>query len=398
MKKPPGSEQDPSFVSPINTSLIGSDARPLGMVLSGGGSRAAYQVGALKALQNFIDFKHYPISYLVGSSIGAINSLLMAATLKNGYDYAINELDSLWLERTFKNSFKGSPTATFFRSVKMAILKYARDPGPGATNDAIFNPEPLMNRINYTLNQHGGTGNLTRDPNLKAVGVMTTIEGKERKPLMFISAQNRVSPEMLQGASFEVCHVEELTANHGFASAALPSVLPPVSLDVDGGQVRFVDGGISQNVPVDPIVRMGAERVIVVDISGRSWWLDKYGESHDTRPDWEVPAALKTFCIRPPETFVLKNIKPFGPILKDAVGNSTRDFIQALGATWPVYTLIKKKLGVDLAYEVMSYVALHPEYAKALIELGYNETMEALKGKTRIDFKPMPIVDEHAAV
>jgi len=369
--------------------LLGSDTRPLGFVLSGGGSRAAYQAGVIKALANFIDFEATPISHIVGSSIGAINSLIMAATVKYGYDYAADQLYQLWSERTFKNSFKGSPTSTFLRSVKIAILRYARDPGPHATNDAIFNPEPLVNRINTTIVKHGGTSVESRGPHLKAVGVMTTIEGKERKPLMFVSSHERLSGDMMLGASFEVCHVNELTAQHGFASAALPSVLPPVSLDVDGGTVRFVDGGISQNVPVDPIVRMGAERVLVIDISGRQWWLDRYGESHDKRPDWEVPAALKTFCIRPPETFVLRNQKPFGPLLKEAVGKSTRDFISALGATWPVYTLIKNRLGTELAYEVMSYVALHPAYSEALMELGYNETMDALNQKSEIEFEPI---------
>ncbi len=386
-KRPRQSEEQ--AITTATKSVLEANQRPLGLVLSGGGSRAAYQAGVLKALANFIDFETTPIAHMAGSSIGAINSLVFASTIKNGYDYAVEQLTDLWAERTFRNSFKGSPTSTFLRSVKIAILKYARNPGPHATNDAIFNPEPLMNRIDSTIVKHGGTGVTARHPQLVSVGVMTTIEGKERKPLMFISSRDRMPTEILSGASFEVAHVDELTARHGFASAALPSVLPPVSLDVDGGEVRFVDGGISMNVPVDPIVRMGAERVIVVDISGRHWWLDRYGEPHDKRPDWEVPAGIDTFCMRPPETFVLKNQKPFGPILKEAVGKNNSDFIAALGATWPVYQLIKRRLGEELAYEIMSYIALHPEYSKALMELGFSETMSALKEKSKIDFKPM---------
>lgn len=389
MKKRPRPIEEQAINKNSKINLLGNSTRPLGFVLSGGGSRAAYQAGALEALSNFIDFQASPITHLVGSSIGAINSLVIGATIKEGFDYSMHELHKLWIERTFRNSFKGNPTSTFIRSVKIAILKYARNPGVGATNDSIFDPEPLMDRIDGTIKAHGGTSVENRDPNLLSIGVMTTIEGKERKPLLFTSSRHQIMPEMMKGASFEVCRVNELTAKHGFASAALPTVLPPVSLDVDGGQVHFVDGGISQNVPVDPIVRMGAERVIIVDISGRSWWLDHYGESHDKRPDWEIPAAMETFCIRPPETFVLKNKKPFGPLLKEAVGKSTRHFIGALGATWPVFTLIKKRLGEELAYEVMSYIALHPEYSQALIEAGYNETMETLQNRKKIDFEPL---------
>ena len=229
-----------------------------------------------------------------------------------------------------------------------------------------------------------------RDPQLLAVGVMTTIEGKERKPLLFVNAKERLDNSLLAGASFEVLYVEQLFGKHGLASAALPSVLPPVELDVEVGKVRLVDGGISQNIPVDPAVRFGAERVIILDISGRQWWHDQYGEQHDKRPDWEVPASMETFCFRPPESFVVRNGKPFGPILKAAVSQSTRDFIGSLGASWPIFTLLKRKMGEDLAFEVMSYVALHPDYARALVELGYNETLARLRDGEGMEFSRIP--------
>ncbi|MCB9030297.1 MAG: patatin-like phospholipase family protein [Deltaproteobacteria bacterium] len=383
MKSRRRSKEEPSIKRPLS---LTSD-RPVGLVLSGGGSRAAYQVGALKALSHFIKEEQFPISYTVGSSIGAINTLIFGATVKNGLSYAIEELESLWLERTFRNSFKGSPSITFLRSVKIALLKYALNPGPHASDEAIFNPEPLMNRISTTIDKHGGLRASDRDPNLKGMAVITTIEGTERKPLLFFSGDYSITPDMMSGASFQIHKVDQLTAQHGFASAALPTVLPPVQLDIDGGDVRFVDGGISQNIPVDPCVRMGAERIIVIDISGRYWWLNRYGEPEDTRPDWEVPAAADTFCMRPPEIFKLRNQEPLGPLLKDAVGKTTKDFISSLGATWPVFTFIRKKLGEELAYEVMSYVALHPEYSRALIERGYDETMAVLRNKHHIEFK-----------
>ncbi|MEZ4753654.1 MAG: patatin-like phospholipase family protein [Bdellovibrionota bacterium] len=92
---------------------------------------------------------------------------------------------------------------------------------------------------------------------------MTTKEGiEERKPLLFLSSHTDFEEDLLKGASFEVYRVDELHAVHGFASAALPSVLPPVEIDTDQGMIRLVDGGISQNVPVDPCVRLGASRVI----------------------------------------------------------------------------------------------------------------------------------------
>ena len=75
-----------------------------------------------------------------------------------------------------------------------------------------------------------------------------------------------------------------------------------------------------------------------------------------------------------------------GPILKRAVGNSTRKFMAAVGPTWPVFKLLKTKMGEDLAYEVMSYVALDSDYLIGLMEQGYNETRKMLRNKSTIEF------------
>ena len=357
----------------------------IGLVLSGGGSRAGYQVGALRALVPHLDPVKDPISVVIGSSIGAVNGLLFAACLKDGVVHAVDELEALWRVRTFRNSFVGSPSAAFFRAIKVAAMQYAK-PGPAAAGGAIFDPSPLMNEIDKVIVAHGGLEPENRHPALASVAVMTTVEGALRKPLLFTSSQKPLAAEYMVGASFEICNVKTLTAKHGFASAALPSVLPAVELDTDAGKVRLVDGGISQNIPVDPAVRLGARRVIVIDISGRDFWLALYNEPLDTRPKWEVPAGLETFCMRPPDTLVIRPREPFGPILKQVVGGSTRKFIHAVGAVWPLFTLLKKKLGETLAYEVMTYVALDPDFSAALIERGYNETTALLKNKAQLEF------------
>lgn len=365
------------------------DDRKIGVVLSGGGSRAAYQVGALKALIPYFKRKGNSINIINGSSIGAINGLLLGACLKNGIEPAIEQLEELWREREFRNTFLGSPSGAFFRAIKMAVLQYM-SPGPNPTNDSIFDPTPLMQRVDGVIEMHGGLSLEDRAPELESIGVMTTVEGAQRRPLLFLCSRNEIPEVALHGASFEICYFQTLTAKHGFASAALPSVLPPVEIDTHVGKVRLVDGGISQNVPIDPTVRLGAERIIAIDISGRDWWLDRYGEPHDTRPEWEIPAGPETFCLRPPETFYTRPQKPLGPIFKDCVSHSKRKFIAAVGPTWPVFSLLKKKLGEEVAYETMTYVALDRDYLSALIERGYTETREMLKGKEEPEFEDDP--------
>ena len=358
----------------------------LGLVLSGGGARAAYQVGALKALIPYFSKSKNQINVIVGSSIGAINSLLLGACLKNGYEEAVNICELVWQERNFRNTFSDHPSLAFFKSIKLATVQYLY-PGPKATNEAIFNPMPLMTRIDGLIRENGGLDPINRDPNLESIAVMTTIEGETRKPLLFISSHKKMTDEVMQGASFDICYVDDLQAKHGFASAALPAVLPPVEIDTEHGLVRLVDGGISQNVPVDPAVRLGAERVVVIDISGRDWWFERYNEAKDTRPKWEVPAEAKTFCLRPPDTFVIRCKKPLGQVFKSAVGGSSKKFIQSVGPLWPIFKFLKNKEGEDVAYETLSYVGLDPDYILGLIERGYNETIHQLRNKVEPEFE-----------
>lgn len=383
MRKSPQGNDQPAIQA--KKSLI-QQSESLGLVLSGGGSRAAYQIGALRALIPYLQKTGSPFSIYVGSSIGAINSLLFAAASRQGIQFAVDQLTDLWEERTFSNTFSGSPSRSFLKAIKIATVQYMA-PGPNPTDDSIFNPSPLMKRVDDSIDHYGGLTPDARDPNISGVAVITTLEGPERKPLLFVSTHKQISEENLKGATFEICYRDHLSAKHGFASAALPSVLPPVKLDTEHGNVKLVDGGISQNVPIDPALRLGAQKIIAIDISGRLWWHDRYGEAHDTRPKWEVLAKDDTFCLVPPELFMIRANNSLGKILKEALGRSTAARIKTLGPVWPIFKLLEKKLGEEVAYETMSYIALSKDYILGLIEAGYRDTEKLFKDKSKIEFK-----------
>ncbi|RMG39433.1 MAG: hypothetical protein D6719_13395, partial [Candidatus Dadabacteria bacterium] len=168
-RRQPQDKKAVSFKKPLSEK-VGN----VGIVLSGGGSRAAYQVGALRALAPYLKFGADPITVVVGSSIGAVNGLILAACLRDGINEAVITLENLWRKRTFRNTFSGSPSTAFFRAVKMAILQYM-SPGPNPTSDAIFDPTPLMREVDDAIRYHGGLLPEQRHSDLEAVGVMTTV-------------------------------------------------------------------------------------------------------------------------------------------------------------------------------------------------------------------------------
>lgn len=347
------------------------------LVLSGGGARGAFQVGCLKALVKNNQIKNEDIGAIVGTSIGAVNSLIIGAGIKHPLSDVVERLEVTWKNRTYRTTFSGHLTKTFLKSIQVAMLRY-RSPGPVASNVSIFDPTPLINEVDSVIQYYGGLTTAGLPDHLNAVAVMATLEGEQRKPLLIGVCKDKSIVER-SGATFETLYVDNLTASHGLASAALPSVLPAVDLNIDKREIRLVDGGISDNHPIDPALRHGPEKAILLDASGRNWWFDHYGEEHDTRPTWEVPSENLSYCYLPSQLFKIPNTQPLGLILKKAIGGSTKSFIGALGPTWPIFRILKHKMGEDLAYEVLSYAALDKEYTTALIEAGYNETMALLK-------------------
>ncbi len=368
-----------------------NDNDRIALVLSGGGSRAAYQVGALKALVDKTDLNSRKITVIAGTSIGAVNSLILGAGAGHSLSEVLSVIEEVWKRRTFRNTFSGHMSKTFIRAIQVAMLRY-RSPGPIATSASIFDPTPLRQEVDEAIKHFGGIQANNLKGNLTAVAVMATLEGVTRKALLLASLKQMPTEDDLHGSNFDLITLPELTAAHGLASAALPSVLPAVDLNIDKREVRLIDGGICDNVPVDPALRLGADSAILLDSSGRRWWFDQYGEPYDTKPTWEVPASDTTFCMVPKNMLECVNKAPLGPLLKAAVGKSNKAFMDALGPTWPIFRILKYKMGEELAYEVLSYAALHTEYIQALIEQGYNETVTLLNSSTEEKRRTMPVV------
>lgn len=331
----------------------------------------------MRALHESWDGTQLPFSVIIGSSIGAVNGVLFAAALRKSYGEAVNCLVELWQERTFENTFGGPLTMTLLRSIRIGFMQYL-SPGPKPTNLAIFDPSPLRRRIDETLFDYGGAQVDGHHPDLHAVGVMTTREGDERRGLLLVNTRQELSPRMLLGISFGVHYVNHLASSHAFASAALPSVLPPVEIEADSKDVRLVDGGISDNIPVDPAVRFGATEVTIIDTSGKKWWCDRFNRPHYSRDPWELTVPPGTYCLQPGFFRELMPSCGLGSILKASLGTSTKDYIRAFGPTWPIYRLLCNQMGEELALETMSYAVIHPEYLQALLDLGYSDTKAVL--------------------
>ncbi|MCX7952248.1 MAG: patatin-like phospholipase family protein [Deltaproteobacteria bacterium] len=344
----------------------------LGLVLSGGGVRAVYQAGFLKALAHYL--KTNPIKIITASSVGSINGYILALTLnKISFEECTDLLLNLWLERTFDNTFDSIGSLAFLRGLIFAAILH-RKRTVIIPKKSILNPGPLLHLLDDLTDKFNSLR--VSEEGLCAFGIMTTlVEEKLKKGVLFVQATERIKASVKKTGLYEIVYRSILTPRHCLASAALPTVLPPVLLDIEKNSGFFVDGGFVQNVPIDPAVRLGANEVLVIDVSGRTFWKNALNLPKDAKPSWELSNAEADGCLAPKRLLKEETLFPFGKILKEIIGSKK---MRELGPIYPMFKIFERALGEDLAFEAASYVTLNPEFVREVAKLGFQRGLEMI--------------------
>jgi NTE family protein len=229
----------------------------LAVMLTGGGARAAYQVGLLKGIS-----QHFPrlrFKIVTGVSAGAINAIYLAAHTGTLAEKA-RKLDEMWCELTC-NSIYQFDWKTFlpFRAA-LASISPRRNKWAKTRAKALVDTTPLRDLMSRVLNTPPGEPiegieeNL-RNGDLTALALMTldystgqTVRWVQGRNFAYFEGPNRRS---------ERTH---FTVEHVLASAALPFVFPAVRI----GNEWHGDGGIRLAAPLSPAVHLGARRIIAM--------------------------------------------------------------------------------------------------------------------------------------
>jgi NTE family protein len=215
-------------------------ARPnTALVLSGGGSRGAYEVGVLLGLAEVLGLRAEqpaPFDIFAGTSVGAINSTFLASHAERG-DMGVHGLVDLWRNLDLARHARLDLAA--FRS--RALLQVA--PIEALVRDS----------IDWTaLHRQTAAGAL------RSV-VLATLHVGSGRTVMFAQVAPGVDFRPSRDPRRMAINTT-LTANHVLASAAIPGVFPPRRID----RSLYYDGSMRFNTPLAPAIRSGAERVLVV--------------------------------------------------------------------------------------------------------------------------------------
>lgn len=231
------------------------------LVLTGGGARAAYQVGVLKAAAEILPKRaHNPFSIITGTSAGAINAVALGASANN-FRLAVKKVERLWSNLHVQQIYKARHRDMFASIFRLLASLFHH--GVGVRKPlALLNSEPLENLLTRVINFDDLERRL-QGGMLDAIGVTaSSYDSGESVTFYQSDLDGSVLPQWRQARRRGVA--TRLEVAHLLASSAIPAILPAVRL----GNSYYGDGALRQVSPISSALQMGAERVLVVGVSG----------------------------------------------------------------------------------------------------------------------------------
>jgi NTE family protein len=235
-------------------------ARPVGVVLAGGGARAAYEVGALAVLLRELGEENRP-TVMVGNSAGAINAMYMAANAHLPIRDVVNGGINEWEALTIGDVVRGVVSLGMARRI-VSYLGEALG-WPRARLWSLLDTAPLESTIGRIVNFDQIEQN-RRDGRLHAAGVVAT-SALTRQSVMFHDGGGRPADDPRRLIRY---FPTRLRLEHVLGSVAIPAVFPAGHID-EPEQARgwYIDGGTRLNTPIKPAMQLGAERIVIVGIA-----------------------------------------------------------------------------------------------------------------------------------
>jgi len=242
-------------VSP-ETRVQPSPRGDLAITLSGGGARAAYQVGVLRGLA-----RHFPQArpeILTGESAGAINVAYLAAH-RGPLQEAVEDLADLWSRLTPHQVFRVGAPALARNALRWGTRLLSGGAAIAPTVHGLLDTAPLRLLLERSLPTANGeilgiADKLERGL-LNAIA-LTTIDYSTGRTVTWVQGRQIRDWERPLRRSTSA----RLTIDHVLASASLPFIFPAVRL----GDDWYGDGGVRLHAPLSPAIHLGARRILAV--------------------------------------------------------------------------------------------------------------------------------------
>jgi NTE family protein len=237
----------------MNAPTTSASPRRLAMILSGGGARGAYEVGVLwYVFDELTRILGAPpqIDILCGTSVGAINACYLAAHFGDPV-LGLQRLVEVWTDLEL--------TRVLGFGVRQ-VLTLPRVLLGGGNGYGVFDVRPMAELVQREISWRA-VARCLRKRKLRALTVSCTEVATGRTVVFMQLAPDLTIPTSAPPRT--LFRAARVGPQHALASAAIPMLFPSVRIDDE----LYLDGGLRQNTPIAPALRLGATHIFAIGSS-----------------------------------------------------------------------------------------------------------------------------------
>ena len=228
-----------------------------GLILSGGGARAAYQVGVLKAVAEILpkDVSN-PFPVICGTSAGSVNALAIAGRAGH-FRLRIRKLEAIWSQMDAELIYRTDFWGVVKNSINM-FLSFLHSGYAMGRPKALLDNEPLRELLDHVIRfRHVDEAIASGELHAVSVTAMSYTSGQS---VSFFQGRSDLKA---WARSRRIGIPAGLTVDHLMASSAIPTLFPARQI----GDGFYGDGAVRQLKPISPALHLGADKVFVVGVS-----------------------------------------------------------------------------------------------------------------------------------
>jgi NTE family protein len=363
----------------------------IGLILTGGGARAAYQVGVLKAVAEFLPYRaQVPFKVICGTSAGALNAVTLvvnARHFRKGVRYLLNIWNNAHVTDIYRADVLGvlSNTLRWVFGLLLSVL------GSNWLNRvSLLDNGPLRTFLERTLpceliQRHIDDG-LVHAVSITASGYSSG------HSVTFYQGVPEIQPWK---RTRRVGVPTQLDIQHLMASSAIPFMFPAVHVNRE----FFGDGSMRQIAPISSALHLGAERVMVVGVGHSST------DEDESRPKMEHYPALAEIAGHALDSIFIDGLevdlerlqrinRTLQAVPEEAYHKLDLRYVEALviSPSQPLEKIAERYIG-NLPWTIrlllrlagvmrgsganlVSYLLFDKHYCRALIDLGYQDALK----------------------
>jgi len=357
--------------------------KKIGLILTGGGARASYQVGALKGIQEIAKKHNLPlnISIIVGSSAGSINATYLASHMDQP-NWNIDELATLWNTLKTEKIYDVAFWALVGKALRGVFELSSGDFVEKKQMKALLDNAPLKQFLSKSIPFDRIQKNIDAQ-HLDALAIKTINYSTGTANTFF---QGNPSLEGWN-RSGRLGLPDNIHIGHIMASTALPVLFPPEKI----GDYEFGDGSMRNHTPLSSAIKLGADKLLIIGVKQKqpkqvvketslsrmmglvlnTLLLDAIDLDYERLIQVNKMVKMLTDSnlespYRQVDPYILRPSDDIGEIAMEyqsEIPKTVRHFIQGLG---------RKQESSDLC----SYLLFEAPFTTKLYELGYKDALE----------------------